>query len=95
MVTFQSDRTSQNVWSKAVWESSPDEIERRIDSAGRVEASQGEVKAALEVAARDRAVDELAGLLNKGTKYARDYAANMTVAGIEQDIAKRRRSLSR
>ena len=95
MVTFQSDRTSQNVWSKTVWESSPDEIERRIDSAGRVEASQGEVKAALEVAARDRAVDELAGLLNKGTKYARDYAANMTVAEIERDIAKRRRSLSR
>lgn len=95
MVTFQSDRTSQNVWNKTVWESSPDEIERRIDSAGRVEASQGEVKAALEVAARDRAVDELAGLLNKGTKYARDYAANMTVTEIEQDIAKRRRSLSR
>lgn len=95
MVTFQSDRTSQSVWSKTVWESSPDEIERRIDSAGRVEASQGEVKAALEVAARDRAVDELAGLLNKGTKYARDYAANMTVAEIERDIAKRRRSLSR
>lgn len=95
MVTFQSDRTSQNVWSKTVWESSPDEIERRIDSAGRVEASQSEVKAALKVAARDRAVDELAGLLNKGTKYARDYAANMTVAEIERDITKRRRSLSR
>lgn len=95
MVTFQSDRTSQNVWSKTVWESSPEEIERRIDSTGRVEASQGEVKAALDVAARDQAVDELAKVLGIGKQRARDYAKNMTVSEIEKDIAKRRRSLSR
>lgn len=95
MVTFQSDRTSQNVWSKTVWESSPEEIERRIDSAGRVEASQGEVKAALDVAARDQAVDELTKVLGIGKQRARDYAKNMTVSEIEKDIANRRRSLSR
>lgn len=95
MVTFQSDRTSQNVWSKTVWESSPEEIERRIDSTGRVEASQGEVKAALDVAARDQAVDELAKVLGIGKQRARDYAKNMTVSEIEKDIANRRRSLSR
>lgn len=95
MVTFQSDRTSQNVWSKTVWESSPEEIERRIDSTGRVETSQGEVKAALDVAARDQAVDELAKVLGIGKQRARDYAKNMTVSEIEKDIANRRRSLSR
>lgn len=95
MVTFQSGRTSQNVWSKTVWESSPDEIERRIDSTGRVEASRGEVQAALDTAARDQAVDELAKVLGIGKQRARDYAKNMTVAEIEKDIAKRRRSLSR
>lgn len=95
MVTFQSDRTSQNVWSKTVWESSPDEIERRIDSTGRVEASQNEVKAALDTAARDQAVDELAKVLGIGKQRARDYAKNMTVLEIEKDIANRRRSLSR
>ena len=95
MVTFQSNRTSQNVWSKTVWGSSPEEIERRIDSTGRVEASQGEVKAALDVAARDQAVDELAKVLGIGKQRARDYAKNMTVSEIEKDIANRRRSLSR
>ena len=94
-VTFQSGRTSQNVWSKTVWESSPDEIERRIDSTGRVEASQNEVRAALDTAARDQAVDELAKVLGIGKQRARDYAKNMTVSEIEKDIAKRRRSLSR
>lgn len=95
MTTFQSDRTSQNVWSKRIWESSPDEIERRIDSTGRVEASRGEVQAALDTAARDKAVDELAKILGIGKQRARDYAKNMTVAEIEKDISKRRRSLSR
>lgn len=95
MVTFQSDRTSQNVWSKTVWESSPEEIERRIDSTGRVEASQNEVKAALDVAARDQAVEELAKVLGMGKERTRAYARNMTVSEIEKDIANRRRSLSR
>lgn len=95
MVTFQSDRTSQNVWSKTVWESSPEEIERRIDLTGRVEASHGEVKAALDVAARDQAVEELAKVLGMGKERTRAYARNMTVSEIEKDIANRRRSLSR
>ena len=95
MVTFQSDRTSQNVWSKTIWESTPDEIGRRISSSGRIEASKGEVAAALEVATRDKAIDELAKVFNFSKEYARGYAKNMTVAEIEKDIAKRRRSLSR
>jgi hypothetical protein len=95
MVTFQSGRTSQNVWSKTVWESSPDEIERRIDSTGRPEASHGEVRAALENAGRDQAIDELAKLMNMGKQRTRDYARNMTVSEIEKEIADRRRSLSR
>ena len=28
-VTYQSERTSQNVWSKKTWQSTPDELERR------------------------------------------------------------------
>lgn len=95
MVTFQSDRTSQNVWSKQMWESTEDEIERRRDSAGRIKASSGEVKAALETAARDQIVDEYARVLNVGKDYARKLAKNMTVSEIERDIAKRRRSITR
>ena len=95
MVTFQSDRTSQNVWSKTIWESTPDEIERRISSSGRIEASRGEIASAVETAARDKAIDDLAKVFNFSKEYARGYAKNMTVAEIEKDIAKKRRSLSR
>lgn len=95
MVTFQSDRTSQNVWSKTVWESSPDEIARRVDASGRIEASQGEIQTALENAERDQAVDAFAKVLNIGKQQAREYTKNMTVSEIERDITKRRRSLSR
>lgn len=95
MVTFQSDRTSQNVWSKRTWESSPEEIERRVDASGRVVRSVNETKYMAEVAARDQAVDALAKILNIGKQQARDYAKDMTVQEIERDITKRRRSLSR
>ena len=95
MVTFQSDRTSQNVWSKRTWESSPEEIERRVDASGRVVRSVNETKSMAEVAARDQAVDALAKILNIGKQQARDYAKDMTVQEIERDITKRRRSLSR
>jgi ribosome biogenesis GTPase len=54
-----------------------------------------EVKAALDVAARDQVVDELSKVLGIGKQRARDYAKNMTVSEIEKDIANRRRSLSR
>lgn len=95
MVTFQSDRTSQNVWSKRTWESSPEEIERRVDASGRVVRSVNETRSMAEVAARDQAVDALAKILNIGKQQARDYAKDMTVQEIEWDITKRRRSLSR
>lgn len=95
MVTFQSDRTSQNVWSKRTWESSPEEIERRVDASGRVVRSVNETRSMAEVAARDQAVDALAKILNIGKQQARDYAKDMTVQEIERDITKRRRSLSR
>lgn len=95
MVTFQSDRTSQNVWSKRTWESSPEEIERRVDASGRVVRSVNETRSMAEVAARDQAVDALAKILNIGKQQARDYAKDMTVPEIERDITRRRRSLSR
>ena len=31
-VTYQSERTSQNVWSKKQWQSTPEELERRQDT---------------------------------------------------------------
>lgn len=95
ITTFQSDRTSQNVWSKTIWESTPDEIERRVSSPGRITASQNEIQSAVAVARRDQVIDELATVMGKSTRDTREYAKNLNVAEIEKEITKKRRSLSR
>lgn len=89
-VTYQSGRTSQNVWSKRVWESEPQEIARRkaIGSTARSKMSAeeaAEVKARL---ARDRDIRRYM----QGTGYSRQTARKQTLnQSAEQIDAKIRR----
>ena len=75
-VTYQSGRTSQNVWSKRVWESEPQEIARRkaIGSTARSRMSSeemAEVEARLQ---RDRDIRRYI----QGTGYSRTTATRET-----------------
>ncbi len=42
VVTYQSEKTSQNVWSKKTWQSSPEELARRKDAGKEPELSARE-----------------------------------------------------
>lgn len=89
-VTYQSGKTSQNVWSKRVWESEPQEIARRkaIGSTvrSRVSAEEmAEIEARLE---RDRDIRRYM----QGTGYsratARQQTRNKSPAQIDEQIRK-------
>lgn len=89
-VTYQSGKTSQNVWSKRVWESEPQEIARRkaIGSTVRSKVSaeeMAEIEARLE---RDRDIRRYM----QGTGYsratARQQTRNKSPAEIDEKIRK-------
>lgn len=42
VVTYQSERTSQNAWSKKTWQSSPEELARRKDAGTQMQLSARE-----------------------------------------------------
>ena len=83
-VTYQSSRTSQNVWSKRIWESTPQELERRkatgLTARAGISAEEGaEIEARL---ARDR---DIARFM-KGTGYSRRTAARSTLGKTPEQI---------
>lgn len=89
-VTYQTGRTSQNVWSKRIWESTPQELERRKATgrtarAGISEEEMAEIEARL---ARDRDIARY----RRGTGYSRRTAVEATrgktAAEIDAEIAK-------
>ena len=83
-VTYQSGRTSQNVWSKRIWESTPQELERRKATgltarAGISAEEAAEIKTRL---ARDR---DIARFM-KETGYSRRSAARSTLGKTQRQI---------
>lgn len=89
-VTHQTSRTSQNVWSKRIWESTPQELERR-KATGRTARAGISAEEAAEIEARlerDRAIARY----RRGTGYSRRTAAESTrgktAAEIDAEIAK-------
>lgn len=89
-VTYQSSRTSQNVWSKRIWESTPQELERR-KATGRTARAGISAEEAAEIEARlerDRAIARY----RRGTGYSRRTAVEATrgktAAEIDAEIAK-------
>lgn len=74
-VTYQSKKTSQNVWSKRTWESSPEELERR-ENIGKVsQMSVQERLSQIEQIERDRVIADYVSR----TGYSRRTAARSTL----------------
>lgn len=58
VVTYQTEKTSQNVWSRKTWQSSPEELQRRENAGKAPPISVDERLAQLEQIERDRQVNE-------------------------------------
>lgn len=58
-VTYQTEKKSQNVWSKRQWESSPEEIQRREQVGQRVQKSPAEVIEQANQLYKDKAVSQV------------------------------------
>ena len=81
-VTFQSEKTSQNVWSKRTWESTPEEIKRRKEVGKTPSMTEAEQKSRAETIARDLAIKEY----QQGTGYARATARRETLRKSPDEI---------
>ena len=83
-VTYRSERTSQNVWSKNKWESTDEEIERRVETKPQIKSKyeRAEMLARLE---RDKEINRIMEL----TGYTRRTSAEIarqTPEKIAKDI---------
>lgn len=58
VVTYQTEKTSQNVWSRKTWQSSPEELQRRENAGKAPPISVDERLSQLEQIERDRQVSE-------------------------------------
>lgn len=58
IVTYQSEKTSQNVWSKKTWQSTPEELQRRENAGKAPPISVEERLGQLEQLERDRQINE-------------------------------------
>lgn len=88
-VTVQYKKTSQNVWTKKEWESTPEEIERRIDTKPS-EMTQAERQQTLARLERDRLVKQIID----ATGYDRETAnriAGQSPEKIQKAIAQGRK----
>ena len=87
-VTFQSKKTSQNVWSKREWQSSPEEIARRKEVGTTPSMTKAEQQSRAEQIARDLAVKEY----QQQTGYSRATASRdisrKTPEQIQREIKK-------
>lgn len=73
-VTYQSRKTSQNVWSKKTWESSPEEIQRRENAGKTTQMSAMERLNQIEQLERDKQIQNFVSQ----TGYSRRAAQSIT-----------------
>lgn len=78
-VTFQSEKTSQNVWSKKTWESTPEELERRENTNIRLKTKY-EREQTLERLEKDRQIKRIMD----ATGYTRDTARELAKKSDEE-----------
>lgn len=90
-VTYQSEKTSQNVWSKKSWQSSPEEIARREETMPRLK-SKYERAEILERLEKDRVVRQIMDATGSTRETAQELAGQST-ENIEKAIkaARKRR----
>ena len=82
-VTYQSKKTSQNVWSKKTWQSTPEELERRENIGKTTQMSAAERLSQIEQIERDRQVSDFV----KQTGYTRTAARAATLKKDPEEIA--------
>lgn len=85
-VTYQSGKTSQNVWSKRTWESSTEEIDRRkaVSPLKNEQTAMERVEAAAQIE-RDKIIKRFMDL----TGYSREAARQATLGKTEEQINKK------
>lgn len=83
-VTYQSKKTSQNVWTKKTWESSPEELERRKSIGQQSEMTARERIEAVNQAYRDQNVRQF---LDETGLTDRAYARKATLRKNPEQIA--------
>ena len=86
VVTYQTEKTSQNVWSRKTWQSSPEELQRRENAGKAPPISVDERLAQLEQIERDRQVSEYV----QQTGYQRRTARAATLKKDPAQIAAER-----
>lgn len=83
IVTYQSEKTSQNVWSKKTWQSTPEELQRRENAGKAPPISVEERLGQLEQIERDRQINEYV----RETGYQRRTARASTLKKDPAQIA--------
>lgn len=83
-VTFKSQKTSQNVWSKRKWTTPPEDIEKRQAAGQRQTMTTQERLSQLEQLERDRVVREF----ENETGYSRRSASETTRSKSPEEIRK-------
>ena len=83
IVTYQSEKTSQNVWSKKTWQSTPEELQRRENAGKAPPISVEERLGQLEQIERDRQINEYV----RETGYQRQTARASTLKKDPAQIA--------
>ena len=87
-VTYQSKKTSQNVWSKKTWESSPEELERRENIGKRPQMTARERLESLNQVYRDQNIRRYMDETGYGRVTARADTLRKSPKEIEAQIKK-------
>lgn len=82
-VTYQSRKTSQNVWTKKTWQSSPEELERRENIGKVIQMTARERLETIAQIERDREVSDFV----RQTNYSRAAARASTLKKSPEQIA--------
>lgn len=96
-VTYQSNKTSQNVWTKRTWASTPQEIKRResINPTAKTGISAEELKQVEAVLQRDRDIAAYMRATGYSRRTARQQTLNKTRREINEEIQKEAQRIAR
>ena len=83
-VTYVSEKTSQNVWSKRTWQTTPEELKERKSAEGITQISAQERLSQAETLERERVISNYV----KETGYSRITARESTLRKSPEEIAK-------
>ena len=88
VVTFQSEKTSQNVWSKREWTTSEQELERRKSTNNPTGISVDERLERIRQLERDAQIKRYMEASGDTREYARQYTRKKSPQKIEAEIRK-------